>query len=93
MIGLYLQSVTGCAGEFPDLTDQLKNSWIKAFRRNGFDPHEQVYDEGVQRSWRKPTGDPQQRHECEKVIAFLSGKDFEEAVSEARIKNLLSPPR
>ena len=89
--GLFLQSVSGCAAEFPHLAGELRLSWIDAFKRNRFDPREQLYDESVLTSWRKPSGDQLQQGECERTIGFLKGEDFEKATSEQSVKRFLHP--
>ena len=88
--GLHLQAVTGCAAEFPDLANALRAAWVVAFRRNGLNTYEQLFDEYTRTSWRKPSGDQQQKNECEKTITFLKGPDFDKAASEQGVKQFFN---
>jgi hypothetical protein len=87
--GVILKQYTGCAAEFPDMSASLRSAWIAAFKRNGLDPLEQLFDEGVQTSWRKPSQDQQSREECKKALHFLDGKEFDQAASEQNTKRFL----
>ena len=86
IIGIYIQGVTGCAAEFPSLANGLRAAWIGAFKRNGFDTNEQLFDEYHRSNWRKPSADQNQKNECKKMIVFLKGTDFDKAASEQGVK-------
>jgi len=89
--GLVIKEYTGCAAAFPELSNSIRSAWITAFNRNGLDPMEQLFDESIQTSWRKPTEDLQFRQECEKLIDLLGSENFDQVASEHYIKRFLSP--
>jgi hypothetical protein len=88
--GLHLQAVAGCAAAFPSLAKGLRAVWISAFKRNELNPDEQLYDEYVSTSWRKPSGDKGHRDVCDQTIDFLKGTDFDKFASEQGIKRYLA---
>jgi hypothetical protein len=87
--GLLIKAVTGCAAAFPDISGAIRTAWVGAFSRNGLDPMEQLFDEGVRTSWRRATIDTQLRHECDKTLLVLASKEFDQSTSEEGIKRLL----
>jgi hypothetical protein len=86
---MLLKQYTGCAAEFPDMSSSIRSAWIAAFKRNGIDPMQQLFDEGVQTSWRKPSQDLQAKEQCNKALGLLGSKDFDQAASEQNAKRFL----
>jgi hypothetical protein len=88
--GLLMKAAAGCAAEFPSLADRLKLAWREAFKRNGADPLDQLFDEQTQSNWRRHSVDEKDRPECERTVTFLAGADFDVAMSAQNIREFLS---
>jgi hypothetical protein len=79
-----------CMLWFPDLTGEMRNAWMSGFTRNGLVLSEAEM-EGWLEEWSmrgvRPLPPTDSQHaECQKVIAFLSGTEFENVFSEEWVK-------
>lgn len=90
--GQILNLYAGCAAEFPDLSAVIRAEWMAAFKRNGLDSLEELFDDEVRNSWRKPSEDQQFRGVCEQGLHIIRGAEFDLAASEAGIGRFLNSP-
>jgi hypothetical protein len=89
--GLLVEEFAGCAAAFPDLAAVVRKDWVDAFRRNGFDPMDQAFDEAPRKSWRTTLSDDSQfRQSCERDRLMLESNAFDRIGREDNIKHLLN---